>query len=267
MQRSRFARNLYISGDQYLEGFLGLSWFPSQTARTNADNYESWVNWTLNTVWSRFTGSRVIMTISARRGTVTIIPRDATPDPTKMFERFRPPQDLICNAEGKPLRPKDARIAGTPWFEDGKDYPTTTATGLGSDAIIPINPWLFAKLSCGSSVPVNRADFVLIHELMHGLASLSGRMADYEPAPRPFDNLEEFSAIVIGNIYISESGGTDLVGGHHDEILPRELMSGQAFYNAYKEPLQRMCANQGQLVRELRNGVNIPHNPLLFCDL
>jgi hypothetical protein len=269
VQRSRYARNIYINGDPYLEGLLGLSWLPSTQAKTNASRYEAWVNATLDTLWSRFTGSRVIMAISSRQmlGRVTIRPRDASPDPTQMFDRFKSQHDLTCQAEAKPVNRKDAVIAGTPWTEEGKDYPTSTATGRGSYAVIPFNPWLFDNLTCGASVPTNRAEYVLVHELTHSLASISGKFAAYEQAPAQFDNLEEFAAIVFTNVYISETGGTKLVGGHHGEILPPELTPGKAFYDAYKEPLQRVCKNERNLVWKIREGKNISHNPFLYCEL
>jgi hypothetical protein len=177
----------------------------------------------------------------------------------------------MCNAQAKPKNPRDANIAGTTWTEDKSDqrkgFPTVTATGRGSDVDVPFNPWLFNGKSCGTDIPTNRADCVLVHELMHCLASLSGKFAFYHAAPRAFDNLEEFTAIVITNIYLSETGAQRLVGGHHGEILPAELVPGKAFYDAYKEPLQQVCKNHQGLVRTLRAGVNIAHNPFLYCAI
>jgi hypothetical protein len=105
-QESVYAHNIHVDGDAYLKGDLGLKWFPSQEAKTNAANYETWVNQTLAMLWSKFTGSRVIMAISGKSTQgkiVTIRPRDSSPDPTKMFDKFIPEKDRMCNAEAQPI--------------------------------------------------------------------------------------------------------------------------------------------------------------------
>jgi len=91
--------------------------------------------------------------------------------------------------------------------------------------------------------------------------------ASSDPAPRPFDNLEEFTAIVVENVYLSETGATQLRGGHGDEVLPQELMPGKAFYDKYQEPLRQICQNHPALVRQLQEGKYIPHNPFVYCKV
>jgi|HubBroStandDraft_6_1064221.scaffolds.fasta_scaffold729260_1 hypothetical protein len=102
---------------------------------------------------------------------------------------------------------------------------------------------------------------------MHSLASLSGKYAVGESARAIFDNLEEFAAIVITNVFISETAGQQLMGGHHGEMLPAALMPSQAFYDPYKEPLQRVCRNYPSLVRGLRTRTDISHNPFVCCEM
>ena len=264
-----WGRNIYVDVGPYLEGALGLAWFPSCKAKVDASQYEAWIEVTLRALCGRFTGSRLVLAISSKLGKVVIQPRDASPDPTDPLSRFVSERDRICNAEAKPVNKKDALIAGGPWFEDGKDYPTSKTTGYGSDCVIPFNPWVFDGRFCGPNVPLNRADFLLVHELTHAYASLSGKLATQESAPIVFGNLDEFAAIVVTNVYISETGGRQLVGGHSGEILPAALMPSQAFYDAYKEPLQRVCQNLQDFVRELRrpDAEAIPHNPFLCCDM
>jgi hypothetical protein len=43
MKASKEWGNVYVSGDVYVEGFLGLSWAPSDKAKRNRDRYEDMV--------------------------------------------------------------------------------------------------------------------------------------------------------------------------------------------------------------------------------
>jgi hypothetical protein len=267
MQTSRYATNLYINGDAYVKQIFGLDLPFQPQAERNKDNYETWVVRFLDVLWTRFTSSRVIMAIGRKTPrTVAITPRDHSPDPTSYFDRFKPEIDRMCNAQAKPTNPQAAILAGRPWTLEGKDYPTATTTGTGSDVVVPFMPWIFKSI-CGTGIPINRADCVLLHELTHALSCLNGKSALMDGAPRAFDNLEEFTAIVVTNVYLSETGSQQLVGGHHGEVLPAALNDGQAFYNEYKEPLQKVCQNHQKLVGELRLGKNIAHNPFLFCQV
>jgi hypothetical protein len=109
--KSCWGRNIYVDGDPYLEGFLGFSLLPSQAAKGNARRYEDWVNWTLRTLCSRFTGSRLVIEISSNQGSVTIRPRDSSPDPKDVFSKLIPVQDRMCNAEVKTNEPKGCRYS------------------------------------------------------------------------------------------------------------------------------------------------------------
>ena len=53
--------------------------------------------------------------------------------------------------------------------------------------------------------PGRDGDEILLHELVHGLSSLVGRLADSMAGPAGYSNLEEFTAIVISNLYASET--------------------------------------------------------------
>jgi len=268
MQKWRFASNMSVDGSAYLSGLLGLSLFPSNEAKRNAVNYEADVLQVLSYLQSRFTSSRIIMQISHHPSKQIVIrplpiapPDPKVPDIERLYNSFVEPSskvDAIRQGENAPAPGKDP------------DEDRTQGTGKGSDAVIKFNPGVYADaMGMAPVYPFGRSDYVLVHELVHALSDVSGVNAETMACPDGYDNLEEFTAIVMRNVYESEVSGSGarLWGGHDGRPLPLLLVSGSGFYNRYKAYMEAVCRNHPLLCRELKTGTNITHNPFVYCSV
>ena len=116
MQRSPFGHNIYVDGDPYLKGFLGLSLFPSAEAKSNAANYETVLTHMIANLWAKFTNSRVIQHINQYPSRNVIIRPRAIPDPDQDAPPLQqvPEEERQYNATAEPTREKDAILRGEP---------------------------------------------------------------------------------------------------------------------------------------------------------
>lgn len=97
-------------------------------------------------------------------------------------------------------------------------------TGAGSDSEIHFTPQDPVPI-CGSGVVAracrlrgqadNNPDELLLHELVHSMREMLGQLHRYPTSVSGYDNEEEFFAILLANIYISEKGGKVLRSSHH----------------------------------------------------
>jgi hypothetical protein len=71
--------------------------------------------------------------------------------------------------------------------------------------------------------------------LQHAMSDVSGMNACAMSGPNGYDTLEEYKAIVVTNVLVSEEGGDwgSLLADHHGGLLPLALIDSQAFYNRY----------------------------------
>jgi hypothetical protein len=98
----------------------------------------------------------------------------------------------------------DTRLAGTPICGNSLKgqwvCAAATGTGFGSGVAIYYSKWRAALDSLFST------DEALVHELVHALRFLHGKMRDRQAPPDYGGNQEEFVAQLIENIYRSEKG-------------------------------------------------------------
>lgn len=266
MQQFSYTHNVFADGDTYLKGFLGLSLFPSSEAKRNASNYESVISYMLGALYGKFVSSRVLMAIGQHKNRKVVIRPRPIPDPTPTVAD----DERLYNATAAPADRCDAFPKGTDCPAPGKEpwEDKTKGTGIGSDVVVDFNPGVYADAM--GQAPVNllgRSDYVLLHELVHALSDVSGTNAGSMGAPTGYDNLEEFTSIVVTNVYISETGGGygSLVGGHGGQRLPVLLTGSQAFYNRYSTYMNQVCSNHPWLTNELRKATGISHNPFIYC--
>jgi hypothetical protein len=279
--RSSVAQNLYLDGRPYLRGMLGLSWLPSSAAQRNKANYEADLERIVRSIYSTFTGSQVILRIAFHRSkNVVIQPRSVGPDPND------PGQDKFSqdyNASTAPSSEVGSIRKGDDAPAPGKDATEdhTKGTGEGSDALISFNPGVY-KDAMGVApgdddqkskkfwAESGRSDCVLLHELVHAMSDVSGVNAQDQGAPYRYQNLEEFAAVEIANIYYAELTGAMpaiLVGGHDGSVLPVQLKDSKAFYDKYKQYMQNVCDNHPELAKQLKSATGIAHNPFVYCTV
>jgi len=247
--------NIIIYGDEYKKGFLGLDWVPSATSEANAQRYEEWVVYELNLILSRWSGWCVLSEVFSmnRNGRkMSIKPYSPTPDDP-------------LNAYAAPLDPQAATLKGAPQKfgggpQAGKDIPgAPPGTGKGSDVEIRYTPWLFRPGIGGPGT--NDPDEILLHEIVHGLREMSGL---YFPGTKTqrFDTSEEFVAILVSNIYRSETGRPGLRADHSfNSMLSPALSDPAAFANTFHTDLSLMQQEDQNLFFKLRGLSTIPFNP------
>src|SRR5262249_28407702 len=124
-------------------------------------------------------------------------------------------------ASAGPDTPEAAAPSGVTPYRGLRDDPATakderyekagfTGTGKGSSAHIEFDP------------KATDAEKTIVHELLHSLREMRGQLnqAPTETVLFQYENEEEFYAMLIGNIFLSEKGRDDLRASH---IVYQEL--------------------------------------------
>jgi hypothetical protein len=90
-------------------------------------------------------------------------------------------------------------------------------TGRGSDATVFFTPSTFSEYAPGTKGLFGEAnDDLLLHELIHALRMMQGKDNPVPTEDKHYDNQEEWLAILITNIYMSEKADWPLRAHHHD---------------------------------------------------
>jgi hypothetical protein len=139
----------------------------------------------------------------------------------------------------------------------------TDSTGVGSSTIIELTP---SNYSYRSGV-VSSADTALFHEMCHGMHVMTGRLQSHLGLEGDFDNQDEFWAITLTNIYLSERNYPGLRADHHGRTqLAQRLCDSRAFFNWAHGPIRDMCNSAPQFTRSIAR-VPARFNPLkVFYD-
>ena len=173
-------------------------------ARQHFESVKPW----LDQIRTRFSGLALLAEIAASQDyDVLILPYRGKGDNAEAG--FGSVDDEIDGtARGAPLQPI--------WNPFEEDPDPRRGTGAGADSLVRFTPGIFtgARLS----KPGNAPDEVLFHELVHSSRALRG-VQDEGYADQDYDDQEEFIAIVIANIYLSEKGQQVLLGDHDNKPL------------------------------------------------
>jgi hypothetical protein len=262
--------NILIDGKVFTEGFLGLTWFPSDASKAARDRYEAHIVRQLDMLAMRRTGWVLLKDIfdtgKARGKEVRIVP-------------FTRKDEKAMGEENALARPTSARGAAprgvTPY--KGKDDPTTpvdesiqlasyTGTGAGSDVEVHYSPWKLqqgplpvcprdgtvskggCRLTPGSD---DTPDTTLLHELVHALREMRGQLNQVPTWQKGYDNEEEFFAILVANIYMSEQGRKNLRQDHHGKSrLDPALATSEGFLGKGASPPSRDLLENRRLVHK-----------------
>ena len=263
--------NIRIDGSRYLKGIAGLSWFPSDTAKRNARNYEDAIFRLLSRLWWKYTSSQVLLEMyKCRPKTVTIIPRDidGKDDPSlQQLIGVPDPEGLMCNAQAKPEDRTKAIVSGQPAPALGKEpwEDHTLGSGQGSDVTVFFNPGMYIDLGgkCPWG-PGRTAEELLFHELVHAMSILRGKLASSMGGPVGYTNLEEFTAILISNVHSSETQRPLRRDHNGFEFLKDPLTNDRLYFDTYKDYITNVCINHRELSSQLRKATGIVFNPFKF---
>ncbi len=162
----------------------------------------------------------------------------------------------------------DAIAKGARFRRNGQ---RVVGTGAGANSIIGYSPELWGP---GGASRIRGAgydpDEIMFHEMVHASRQMRG-VQDYTSVYPLYDNVEEYIAIVLCNIYMSEKGATTLVGGHGDEPLRQPEKFLDNVQNIDLPPRQLMLqfkGDQPNFYRDLANlGPPVPaFNPVWQFD-
>jgi hypothetical protein len=189
----------------------------------------------------------------------------------------------------------DSAAAAAPGKSPEKG-PPGSGTGLGSDSTLQFTPHDWSPVSEAQNL--NVVDEVLLHELVHAVRQALGREdSDHLRAPlkrlargdgsdatlmapdsilkeagltkempdrhsQIYNNLEEFIAVVITNIYRSENRRSGLVRDHlGDNELIWPMTNPRNFLIVWRNQLARMCNEMPSLCNRLAS-VSCAFNPV-----
>jgi hypothetical protein len=161
-------------------------------------------------IWPRLSGRALLAEINASRSrSLLILPYDGDDADENATERAK--DDAGATSGGMPILSTKGKPTGGSGF------------GMGSDAVVNFSPSMWHPGPFGkgkfqhfvpATGPASFPDEVLFHELVH--ASRDMRGVSYSMGVnRGYDNEEEYIAVVLTNIYLSNKGQTRLRASHH----------------------------------------------------
>jgi hypothetical protein len=264
-QTSYFVPNIHVNGDLYKGRNCLSRLFSSKEEDVAAAGYEARVIKFIDTLlWGTWTGTRLLQAIKACAGKkVTISP----------FTEADVKELGLHNAYAAPTDDADADARGLYSFQN--DDPTTSrderwdlkdveGTGKGSDVEIHFT----AELLDPKRYPGAGPQEVLLHELVHTLRDMRGTRYAYptEGGARVYDDQEEFLAVLVTNIYMSECYGVNmkLRYGHSRGVLPASQSTSTGFLSD-KDNLywvRWLAGQEGDLFGSLASVTQAPFNPI-----
>jgi hypothetical protein len=166
-------------------------------------------------------------------------------------------------ANSAAINKNDETLASKPRVDCGPLIPNSPepirgiGTGRGSDTRVGFDPTKYN----GTRGPGHRADEILLHELVHSLRSCQGLVDCQRPdGIGDYDNVEEFYAVLLANIYMSEKGRSPLRADHHDY---HPLMRPEEFHKSFlaESLIGQLWTQQRALVQAVA-AVDCAFNPI-----
>jgi Effector protein len=102
--------------------------------------------------------------------------------------------------------------------------------GDGTNALIWFTPDMYDPKHRPRK-PGYRPDEVLVHELVHASRIMRGVM-NFMPVNKGYDDLEEYIATILANIYLSEKGQTVFAGNHGTSVILRGAAADNFLHNS-----------------------------------
>ena len=121
--------------------------------------------------------------------------------------------DVVTPGLGAEIR---ATAKGRP-VKYGNPSDTRRGTGIGASATVEYTPDMWPVVA-GPVDPGGAADEALYHELVHASRIVRG-LADRMPVNKKYGDEEEYLAVLLANIYLSEKGQWVFRANHDNGIL------------------------------------------------
>jgi hypothetical protein len=264
MRRSSLWSAIQIDGDKFVEGFLGLTWFPSDEAKRNRDNWEKSIDSIITALSQKMTSWSVMKALSDSGHTLTIVPNPV----------------VECNSTTFPNSTRDAARAGAEAEDCSKALKgDNLGTGKGTSSKIVFSPGPFAKTgTCSVDGAGRDADEILFHEMCHAMRYAVGQRNACFETPLGYRDYEEFVAVLLTNVYSSETGRMlrkdhsgyekmPLVSKLYNRKGQKEdvnLHDAQTFCNWYRPQIENLTKRQGVLAKRLADCRRIRWNPFVY---
>jgi hypothetical protein len=264
MRRSTLWSAIQINGDVFLEGILGLTWFPSNEAERDRDRWENKVDRIITLLSKRHVSWTVMKTLSDSGRTVTIVPRQDSEE--------------TCNSTTYPESQQDAARTRVE-AQDCSEPPVgdNLGTGKGTSVKITFSPEDWQKGGCYKGGAGRDGDEILLHEFCHAMRYATGQSNSCFASFAGFGSYEEFLAVVITNVFSSETGRMLRRDRWGHQPLPRksilyrngkpcevELHDAREFCNWFRPQLEELKRYHPGLVLRLKSLNWIKWNPFRY---
>lgn len=212
------------------------------------------------TTYKRVDNIQIVNTLESVNGTtkVTVVREGFEDDVVKVLEEMWPSQTggAVLRTIGSSIG--DVYIIPKPGNPNDilQSDETGDAKGMRSDVGFEPAAWPEQRNTLN-------AREVLLHELVHSVRQLSGHLKQV-PTHDSYGDMEEFFAIVVGNVYRSELQRIGLRGGHNFESLPPKQRDDAAVFlstGQYRKRLETLKSENGDLFNAVA-AVNAKWNPL-----
>lgn len=230
MRASKLWPRIFVDGDLFIEGFLGLTWFPSAEAKAARDKWENSVDDLIAALSKKHVGWAVMKALHDSGHTLNIVPN--------------PAKD--CNATTYPNSAQDAAKKGAEAEHCSKEAKgSNLGTGKGTSSKITFSPGQWVKNGqCAVGAAGRDGDEILLHEMCHAMRYAAGMRTSCFETPVGFGDYEELVAVTITNVYSSETNRT--LRRDHEGFAALPATTG--------------LFSKGQKVQ-----VNL-HDPQVFCN-
>jgi hypothetical protein len=253
-----------LDGDYFIEGFLGLTWCPSDEAKRNKANWEKSVDNIITSLSKKHASWAVMKALSDSGHTVTIVPNPV----------------VECNSTTIPKSAQDAARKGVEAEHCSKAVKGDNAgTGQGTNSKIVFSPGPFAKNGmCAVDGAGRDADEILFHELAHAMRYATGQRKSCFQTPFGYTDYEEFVAVLLTNVYSSETSRPLRKDHSGYEKLPLttglfnkkgekeqvDLHNPQIFCNWFRPQMENIANYHKTLAKRLADSRHIRWNPFFY---
>ncbi len=264
MRRSKLWPRIWVDGDVFVEGFLSLTWAPSEKAEQARKRWQDSVDKILSALAKKHTSWAVMTALHKSGKKVTIVPNPV----------------LDCNARAVPESKQDAARRNTEAETcDESESGSSLGTGKGTATEITFSPGQFASGgTCSVGGAGRDADEVLFHELCHAMRYGTGQRNACFASFAGFRGYEEFVAVLLTNVFSSETRRTlrrdhegynqmpktsRLLDDRGNRIV-RNLNDPKVFYGWAELQIKNLAKYHKTMTDYLRRQKHIKWNPFVY---
>jgi hypothetical protein len=278
--------NIEIWGDSFAGTWWMGKYYPIAGGAYWQAVYQSWMVSYLDALLARRTGWAVIRAIydagMTKGKRVRIVPYSVQDEALMGHD----------NAFAAPDNWADSRPVGPVHYVGMQDDPSTPederfrtalvqGTARGSDSTLHFSPWghdsALPVCAAAAGATACRPDHgpldLFLHELIHALRALRGQLECVPTRVPGYGNEEEFFAILVTNIFMSECGKTVLRGDHtRTGVLSGPLVTSEGFLGKGVTPsleqhqnrwlVNKLVCEDYDLCRNVADVTTAPFNPI-----